>query len=243
VHELALFALPALAGPLYAARAWLARRRARPVGALRIGERLPAWGPLPDVDGAFWGPKDARAARATVFVFMSNRCPGVKAYDGRLSRLAAEFGAAGVVFIGVNSVPEALYPGESRAEMKAAALERGLTFPYVKDAAQALQHLLGAKCTPQVFVVGTNDRLVYCGRIDDAFLEERVRRQDLREALKAIVNGRLVATAETHAIGCAIEEAPAAGMLLARTAPAGGRQQHGGRDGRVTSHRLGIRAD
>lgn len=219
MHEVAILAIPALAGPAYAVRAWLGRRRAPRNGAVILGQRLPAWGPLPAVDGGYWGPKDLRGVRATVFVFMSNRCPGVKAYDRRLAKLADEFGRMGVRFIGVNSVPAALYPGESRAHMATAARERGLTFPYVKDESQALMRVLGATCTPQAFVVDEGARLRYRGRIDDAFLENRVKRSELRDALEAITTDVPVRVSETHAIGCSIDAAPHRSRAAHRVRP------------------------
>lgn len=206
-HELAFFAVPALAGPAYAIRAWVARRRARRLGAIRIGDRLPAWGPLPDTEGRYWGPKDLRG-RATVFVFMSNRCPGVKAYDARLAKMVVDYAAAGVRFISVNSIPEGLYPSESMAEMMQAARERRLTMPYLKDPDQTLKRMLGAVCTPQVFALDSSGRLRYQGRIDDAFLEARASTHDLREALDAVLARRPVPRPETTPLGCSIDPAP-----------------------------------
>lgn len=206
MHELALLAIPAVAAPIYAARAWFARRRARRAGAIELDSALPTWGPLPASDGSFWGPKDLADAPATAFVFMSNRCPGVKAYDRRLNELAANYRHSGLRVVGVNSAPTSLYPGESLSRMQAAATERGLAFPYIKDENQELKRLLGATVTPQAFLVDQSGRLRYRGRIDDAFVANKATSHELRDAVDAVLTGQRVHRAETHAIGCSLDE-------------------------------------
>lgn len=207
MHELGLLGIPALIGPWFALRAWAARRRTRTPGAtVGVGDRLPTWGPLRATDGSSWGPRDVADAPATVFLSMSNRCPGVKAYDGRIRELAAEFPK--VRMVAVNSVPDSLYPSESMAHMGQAFRERGLELPYLKDHDQRFRRVVGAACTPQAFLVDRAGVLRYRGRIDDSFLEDRVRVHDLRNALADLLAGRVVAVPETHAVGCAIDDAP-----------------------------------
>lgn len=223
MHELALWSLPLLGAPLLALQGWVARRHLRGAAKeaeARLGEPLHLAGRLraangPDVD---LGDTDAPA---TVLVFMSNRCPGVKAYDNRLKALAERYAPQGVRFVGVNSVPEALYPSESLAGMRRAAEARGLTFPYAKDPDQRLMRALGATCTPEAFILDAQRCVRYRGRIDDAFLESRARSHDLRDALDAVLAGRAVERPVTPALGCAIDLAPrsSASAPLAPLAP------------------------
>ena len=203
MHEIALWSIPLLGVPFYAARRWFAGRHMSRNG-LALDEPLMVAGNMPSATG---GHVDVGAldAKAIVFVFMSNRCPGVKAYDGRLNDLARRFQPQGVVFIGVNSVPESLYPAENLKGMKRAAQDRKLVFPYVKDEDQQLMRLLGAVCTPQAFVLDENRVLRYRGRIDDAFIESKARTHDLRDALNDILADRRVKTPETPALGCNID--------------------------------------
>lgn len=180
----------------------------RKAEALPLGEPLQLAGKLPVANGPdidIRGPADATAL---VLVFMSNRCPGVKAYDRRLRTLAERFGPQGVQFIGINSVPEQLYPSESLHGMRRAAKERGLLFPYAKDADQRVMRMVGAVCTPEVFLFDQERRLRYHGRIDDAFLEEKARSHDLRDALNDVLAGRDVELPETAPLGCSIDMAP-----------------------------------
>ena len=206
MHELLLWGLPLIGAPLLALRLKMARHAtsSEAVGGLAIGQRLDNIRPLPAATGT---PIDLLAAgkKATVVVFMANRCPGVKAYDGRLKALAQRFSPSGVQFIGVNSIPEQFYPREGLEGMGKAAKDRGFAFPYVKDAEQRLMRRLGAVSTPQVFVLDEENVLRYKGRIDDAFIESKARQHDLRDALNDVLARRPVANPETHAIGCAID--------------------------------------
>lgn len=136
---------------------------------------------------------------------MSNRCPGVKAYDARLVGLQERYRSAGVSIVGVNPIDEHLYPAESPADMAVAAEERGLNFPYLKDADQALARRLGASCTPHVFVLDARRRLRYRGRIDDSFIPARVTRPFLEEAIQDLLAGRHVRVAETPPLGCSLD--------------------------------------
>lgn len=208
MHELLYWSLPLIGGPLWALarRPW--RRRMKASHGLALGERLrDAWS-FADSKG---GPVALdQPGRALVLVFMSNSCPGVKAYDNRLRELARRFGPQGVRFVGVNSVPSQLYPSESLEGMRKAAIDRNLVFPYVKDRDQRLMQRMGAVCTPHVFVLDSELVLRYRGRIDDAFLESRARSHDLRDALNDVLARRPVARPETAPLGCTIDIAPAA---------------------------------
>lgn len=206
MHELALLSIPALVAPYYAGRAWFAKRRARKMGAIELGQRLGRWGPLPTAGGPTLSSADTKAARLTVYVFMSNRCPGVKAYDDRLQRLHQHYCHHGVQFVGVNSIPDNLYPTEAQPYMASAAKDRGIPFAYAKDAKQELKRRLGAVCTPQAFVVDSSGRLRYRGRIDDEFIEARAESHDLRNAIEEVLRGIRVSKPETRAIGCSIDE-------------------------------------
>ena len=222
MHELLLWGLPLIGAPLLALRLKMASRHAKTSVGLAIGDTLPAVGSLPTASGGRIH-LDKRG-QALVVVFMSNRCPGVKAYDSRLKDLERRFAPQGVRFVGVNSVPEQLYPREGLDGMRRAAKDRGLTMVYVKDPGQRLMRLLGAVCTPQVFVFDEANNLQYKGRIDDSFIEAKASQHDLRDALNDILAHRPVDRPETHAIGCAIDIGTPDALLpappIARSIPA-----------------------
>lgn len=211
MHELALAGAPLLAGSWLSIKWWFAAkaRRSQSSGRSALGFEH-----APGTDGRLYSMGSFRDSRLLVVVFMSNRCPGVKAYDARLAKLHEEFGPKGVQFIGVNPIDENLYPTESLKEMANAARERNLPFPYLKDASQALARRFGAVCTPHTFVLDGARTIRYSGKIDDAFLPTRVSKDYLRDSLEALLAGKAPSHATTLPLGCAIDwTAPTAPAL------------------------------
>ena len=137
---------------------------------------------------------------------MSNRCPGVKAYDARLRRLMARH--PGVAFVGINPIDAAHYPGEGLDGMRKAVRDRGLSgLLYLKDADGSAARAYGAVCTPEVAVLDAGRLVRYRGRIDDSLVERNVRRHYLSDALGALLRGRPPKVAETAPLGCSIDAA------------------------------------
>jgi peroxiredoxin len=198
MHELLYAAAPAAAGAWYGTRAWMARRRA-PLG--EMAEDFSLLG----TDGRRHSLSSLEAP-VVVLLFMSNRCPGVKAYDGRLRRLTERFGSE-VALVGINPIDEGHYPSESLAGMKRAVKERGLDLLYLKDRDQHVAAAFGAVCTPEVVVLDADRRLRYRGRIDDSLVERNVRKHYLVDAIAALRKGKRPRVAETVPLGCSIDAA------------------------------------
>lgn len=198
MHELLYAAAPAAVGAWAGGRALLLRRaRARDPG-----EPAPPFR-LKGTDGR-WHTLESIEAPAVVLVFMSNRCPGVKAYDARLRRLMATHPDA--AFVGINPIDDRLYPGETLPRMREALRARRLDgLLYLKDADQAVAAAYGAVCTPEVVVLDGGRRIRYRGRIDDSLVERRVRRHYLEDALEALRRGKAPRVAETPPLGCSID--------------------------------------
>jgi peroxiredoxin len=204
VHELILggAAFGGYAAAVASRIAWLRRKRTLPLG---VGDRAPSFGPLPLASGGEIASRDLRSAKAVVLVFMSNACPGVKAYDARLRDLHASYHEKGVAFLALNPIDEEIYPGEDLASMASAAKLRSLPYAYAKDTAQQVAMAYGAVCTPHVFVLDHDGKICYRGRIDDALLEQRAKKRYLRDAIDAVLAGRTPEVTETAPLGCAIE--------------------------------------
>jgi thiol-disulfide isomerase/thioredoxin len=197
MHEILLYGLPATGGAAFGARLWWTRRVLR----RRLG-----FGPLEGADGRRHDFAAVSHGKPVVVVFMTNRCPGVKAYDDRLRRLAESWRGR-VAFVGINPASDALYPDESLRHMAQAARARGLPFPYLKDASQATAREFGAVCTPEVFLLDARGRLRYHGRIDDSIVEANARRHFLADALEAVARPRALRHGPrwTAPLGCSIE--------------------------------------
>lgn len=152
-----------------------------------------------DVTGKAYAPADLRGQKAVLFVFLSTQCPVSSSYIPRLLELHKDYAGRGVAIFAVNS-----NRSESLAAVVCQAKERNFPFPMVKDAGGELTQRLGATVTPEAVLLDGAGAVRYRGRIDDQRDPTKVRRQDLRAALDAVLAGRPVATAETQPFGCAI---------------------------------------
>jgi peroxiredoxin len=201
MHEFVYAAAPAALGAWWSVRIWMLRAQA-PVGATAAPFDLPG------TDGRRHSLASIQAP-VVVLLFMSNRCPGVKAYDARLRRLMDRYGPDDVAFVGINPIDEGLYPGERLREMARALEDRDLRLLYLKDAGQTVARDYGAVCTPEVVVLDAGRRLRYRGRIDDSMVERGVRKHYLADAIEAILKGKALRVAETMPLGCSIDAAVA----------------------------------
>ncbi len=179
-----------------------------PPPTVKIGEVVADF-TLTDAAGKAWSLRGLKEPRAVVVVFLSFDCPVSCDYSQPLADLHAAFSAKGVAFVGICPRDE----GDA-ATIAKKAKEYHLPFPVLRDPDQKATQVLGARTTPEVFVLDGQRTLRYRGRIDDGYLARlkkspRIQRQDLKLALTAVVAGEVVAVAETEAIGCPIALPPA----------------------------------
>jgi len=172
--------------------------------ALGIGARAPDFSGLLGTDGGRYSLSSFEDARLLIFVFASNGCPTVRAYEDRLTALQDAYRAQGVRLVAINSNNPYLSPADTHAEMVKRAREQGLGFPYLKDDDQGVAKAYGAICTPHAFLFDEERRLRYQGRIDDARLPDRVTMRDLENALQDLLAGRAPEVPTTPPFGCAI---------------------------------------
>jgi len=150
-----------------------------------------------DIDGVRDTLADLHRYRAVVFVFFSTQCPMCRKYPARIARWHETFEPKGVAFFLVNPMPQ-----EPLDEVRRYVREVGLKMPVVKG--WELARALGATVTPQAVVLDSNGVLRYRGRLDDNPDEAQVTRQDLCDALVAVLEGKPVPNPETPAQGCLI---------------------------------------
>ena len=161
---------------------------------------------LSGVDGKTYTLSSFANRRSLVIIFMCNHCPYVKAVLQRLIDLQNAFSGRGVQLIGINSNDATRYPDDSFGNMKTAAQERGISFPYLFDKTQETAKVYGAVCTPDLYVYGEERKLLYRGRIDDNWEHpEQVTRRDLKSALEDILAGRPVPNEQVPSMGCSIK--------------------------------------
>ena len=119
--------------------------------ALDISAPCPAFD-LPATDGKNYSLASFREDVLVVIV-SCNHCPYVVAYEERMVALANEYQPRNVGWLAVNANDATRYPDDGMEPMKLRARERGFRFPYVRDDSQAFVRALGARFTPEVFVL------------------------------------------------------------------------------------------
>ena len=173
--------------------------------ALRIGDQAPGF-QLPGVDGRTHGFEDFAKKPVLVIVFSCNHCPYVQAYEDRMISIQRDYQPRGVQFVAINSNDDVNYPEDGFNAMVERATTKAFNFPYLRDATQEVAKAYGATHTPQLYVFDHDRTLRYTGKIDDNWQNPgAVKRQYLREAMDALLQGAAPAEAETHAIGCTIK--------------------------------------
>lgn len=173
---------------------------------LKLGDPAPAFH-LPGVDGKALDSKGIKGP--FVVVFLSTQCPYVLGIDPRMVALTRQFEGK-VRFIAINS-NESDSP-QRREEgldgMKAHARKVGYPFPYLKDESQEVIKAYGAVCTPDFFLFDAAGRLAYRGRMDDNTTPQKdapITRQDLKDAMEAVLAGRAVNPDQKSSRGCSIK--------------------------------------
>jgi len=166
-----------------------------------IGSAAPDF-TLTTLDGkTFALDQAAKSHKAVVVMFVATKCPYSNAYNDRMRDMAAAYEKRGILFVGINSNKT-----EPAEEVGAHAKQHGWAFPLMKDPNNKVADLYDARHTPEIYVVDSQGKLVYHGRIDENYEDPaHVTSPDLKNALDQLVAGQPVAKAETKAFGCSIK--------------------------------------
>jgi peroxiredoxin len=172
---------------------------------MAVGTPAPPFS-LPGIDGKTYSLASFAEAETLVVVFTCNHCPYAKAVEARLVALQNDYRARGVELCAINPNDARAYPEDSLPKMVERALQRGFNFPYLRDESQEVARAYDAACTPDIFVFDRQRKLVYNGRFDDNWQDvNKVRSQDLRRALDALLAGRALDFDPVPSMGCSIK--------------------------------------
>jgi thiol-disulfide isomerase/thioredoxin len=155
---------------------------------------------LLDANGQQQSLASLKGSKGTVIVFVSTRCPVVKAYDERMEQLAKNYKAKGINFIGLNANST-----EPADEVKSHASTH-YSFPVLIDKGNKIADKLDAGHTPEVFFLDAANKIVYHGRIDNNRDRSMVSKSELTDAMDAVLAGKPVTVSETAAVGCTIKK-------------------------------------
>lgn len=143
--------------------------------------------------------KDFTDKKGIVIIFISTKCPISNDYNARMAKLFKEFGND-FSFIGINSNKT-----EDVKEIKDHAEDNDLKFVILKDKNNIIADQFSASFTPEVYVLDNGYAQLYHGRIDDSRRIDDVEKDDLRNVLNEIKEGKEVSVKETKAFGCTIK--------------------------------------
>ena len=170
---------------------------------LAVGDAAPAWVDLEGTDGKKHALADLKGKDAVVVVFTCNSCPVAAGYEDRIIAFADAHGGAdskvAVVAINVNTVKDDQLP-----EMKKRAAKKKFSFPYLYDPTQEIARKYGANYTPEFFVLNKERKVAYLGAMDDKSPPTPATQNLLESAVRAALDGKPAAPAETLARGCRI---------------------------------------
>ncbi len=164
---------------------------------------------LPGTDGQTYSLEDFSHADVLVVMFICNHCPYVKAVLDRLVHMANEFDPSDAAFVAISSNDVERYPDDSPEKMAELAEEKEFPFPYLYDESQEVARAYQAVCTPDFFVYDSERKLAYAGRLDDNWKEaDKVTRQELKQAVVALLDGRRPSREQHPSMGCSIKWKP-----------------------------------
>ncbi len=140
-----------------------------------------------------------------VFIFLDTECPISQRYTSYLQELSAKFQQSNVSFFGI--FPTA---NVHEDDLKVFGEKYNLTIPFVIDKFHHITKLLDATATPEVFVLGKNQEILYQGMIDNKYYDLGKSRSQASEfylvnALEAILKNQKPQIPYIQAIGCDIE--------------------------------------
>ncbi len=163
---------------------------------LKLNQPAPLFS-LPTLDGQFFALEGLRGQVAVVN-FWSAECPWAARADEQIAGWAEEWGPD------VHVVRVASNANESQELLQDTAAQRELEL-VVDDRDQHIADLYQAETTPHVFVIDRAGILRYQGAVDDVtFRKHAPERFYLREAVEAVLAGKLPPCADTPAYGCTI---------------------------------------
>ena len=175
---------------------------------LPLGTKAPDF-ELPDLaSGRMVRLQDIVSPKPTVVMFLCNHCPYVLYVNDEIVRIAREYEAQGVSFVGISSNDAENYPEDAPDLMPAHAQAVGYTFPYLYDDTQDVARRYDAACTPDFYVFDGNMNLAYRGQLDGSRPKRNPVQptgEDLRAALDAVLEGKPVHAVQRPSGGCNIK--------------------------------------
>lgn len=161
---------------------------------------------LRDPNGVIQVSDYAFGKKGLLVIFTCNHCPYAKAVWPRLIQLGDFAINNGINVVAINPNINPNYPDDAPIEMQKKIVEWGIPFPYLIDETQKVARAFDAQCTPDIYLFDSDKKLVYHGRVDDNWQDEsKVTKEELKEALANLMEGKSISTNQIPSIGCSIK--------------------------------------
>lgn len=139
--------------------------------------------------------------KIVVIEFCSQECPFSRGADPDLIKLSEKYKDKGVIFIGIDS-----HYKTTPEEIKKYATETKKPYPILKDVENKYADLVGAKVTPEIFVIDKDGKVAYHGAFDNRSGPNGTPTEKYTEnAIESLLNGKPIEKTETKPWGCTIK--------------------------------------
>ena len=177
-------------------------------GGLKVGDTAPDF-KLKNINGQMMSLADIDDAEGYIVIFTCNTCPYSVMYEDRIIEANNKYAPMGYPVIAINPNDVGRRPGDSFAEMKVRAKEKGFDFPYLYDETQEVAVAYGATRTPHVYLLDKSLKVQYIGAIDNnASDAQEANEFYLSDAISALKSGKKPSPDFTKAVGCTIKWKP-----------------------------------
>jgi thiol-disulfide isomerase/thioredoxin len=158
------------------------------------------------VDGRTYQKHDFANAQTLLVVFTCNHCPYAQAVEDRIIALQRAYSPSAMQIVAVCSNDASAYPDDAFDKIQERWRNKRMPFPYLYDESQELAKTFGAVCTPDFFLYDKDRALRYRGRLDDNWKEPaKVTKQELKEAIDALLAGKNPSDNQNPSMGCSIK--------------------------------------
>lgn len=144
---------------------------------------------------------DQYKGKVIVIEMCSQLCPYSRGADPHLVELSKKYADKDVVFIGIDS-----HHSTTVEEIKKYAEETGKSYTILKDEGNKYADEIGAKVTPEVYVIDKEGKLAYHGAFDNREKPDtKGSKTYVDDAIAAVLEGKKPEPATVKAWGCTIK--------------------------------------
>ncbi len=148
---------------------------------------------------------DVMREKGAIVFFTCNHCPYVVGSEHRIEQVAEIARKEGLGFAGINSNDPVKYESDSWENMVKRA-DKGMSYPYLHDSSQQVALSYGAERTPEFYLLDSENKVVYRGRLDDSPRDpSHANTSELQNAIGELISGTSVSVPRTESIGCSVK--------------------------------------